>query len=98
MLDFIRREPAAIVGVIVAVVALVIAFGIPISADQKAAIVGVVTAVLSLLGAGVTRSQVTPLPARKRNEAGQVALTELCIVATAVLLLLILLLGVGVLR
>jgi hypothetical protein len=69
MLDKIRNEPAVVVGLVVAVLTLVVAFGVPISADQKAAVVGVVGAVLTLLGAGVTRSQVSP--AQKRTKAGR---------------------------
>ena len=69
----LKSEPALIVGIVVAVVALVVAFGVPISEDQKAGIVGVVTAVLALLGNGaVVRSAVTPntkVPARKADES-----------------------------
>lgn len=57
----IKREPALLVGVVVAILSLVTAFGIPLDTDVKSGIVGVVTAVLALLGAGVTRSKVTPV-------------------------------------
>ena len=56
----IRSEPAVITGLVVAVITLVVAFGIPISDDQRSAIVGLVGAVLAILGGGVVRSQVTP--------------------------------------
>lgn len=60
ILDRIKNEPAAITGAVVAAITLAVAFGVPISSDQRSAIVGIVGAVLSLLGAGVVRSQVTP--------------------------------------
>lgn len=58
--DRIRSEPALLVGLVVAVVALVVAFGVPVSDDQKVAITGIVTAVLALAGGGAVRAQVTP--------------------------------------
>lgn len=57
----IKREPALLVGVIVAILSLATAFGLPIDDGVKSSVVGVVTAVLALLGAGVTRSKVTPV-------------------------------------
>ena len=53
-------EPALWVGLTEAVIVLLVAFGVPISADQKAAVIGLVSAVLAIVGALVTRSQVTP--------------------------------------
>ena len=64
----IRSEPAVITGLVVAVITLVVAFGIPISDDQRSAIVGLVGAVLAILGAGVVRSQVTPLAKTKARK------------------------------
>lgn len=55
-----NNEPALIVGAVEALVVLAVAFGVPITGDEKAAIIGAVSAVLMLVGAVVTRSQVTP--------------------------------------
>lgn len=95
MLNLIRREPALIVGIVVAVITLIVAFGVPIDNGQKSAIVGLVGAILSLLGAGVTRSKVTPVPT-KRNESGQVTISWSLVIA--VVLLLAFLWGWGVLH
>lgn len=53
-------EPARIVGLVVAVLALLVAFGVQISTEQQTAIVGAVTAIIVVLGAEITRSKVTP--------------------------------------
>lgn len=52
-----RREPAAIIALVSAVIALVVAFGASLSAEQVGAIMAVVTIIAGL----VTRSQVTPV-------------------------------------
>lgn len=52
-----KREPAIIVGVVQAIIALALAFGFDLSTEQVGAILAVVAAVLAL----VTRSQVTPV-------------------------------------
>ncbi len=57
----IKKEPALAVGVVVAVLSLAAAFGLPIDDGVKSSVVGVVSAVLALLGAGVTRSKVSPV-------------------------------------
>jgi hypothetical protein len=57
-----KREPAMILGVVQAIVALAISFGFGLSAEQTGAILAVTAAVLAL----VTRSQVTPV-ARPAN-------------------------------
>ena len=49
----VKEEPALIVGVVTAVIVLLVAFGVPISEDQRAAVVGVTAAVLALFGGGV---------------------------------------------
>jgi hypothetical protein len=54
-------EPARIVGLVVAGLALLVAFGVNITTEQQTAIVGIVTAVLIVLGAELTRSKVTPV-------------------------------------
>lgn len=51
-----RREPAAILGAIQTVLALVVAFGINLSGEQVGAILAVVAAVF----AAITRDRVTP--------------------------------------
>ncbi|GAC1373670.1 MAG: hypothetical protein NVSMB4_00440 [Acidimicrobiales bacterium] len=57
MFKIIRHEPAVIAGAIAAIIALAIAFGVHLSADQTGAIMAVVSAV----GALLVRSQVTPV-------------------------------------
>lgn len=56
MLTTIRREPALITGLIQAVLALVVAFGLDLSGEQTASILAVSAAVLAV----VVRSQVRP--------------------------------------
>ena len=68
LINLVRTEPAAITGLVVAVITLVVAFGVPIDDSQRSAIVGVVGAVLAILGAGVVRSQVTPLAKTKARK------------------------------
>jgi hypothetical protein len=58
MLDRIKSEPAVVAGIVQAVLALVVAFGLDLTTEQVAAILGVTAAVLAL----VVRSQVTPTP------------------------------------
>lgn len=53
-------EPALWAGAITAGVDLAIAFGVPITPDQKIAILGVISPVIALIAAFVVRSQVTP--------------------------------------
>jgi uncharacterized membrane protein YvlD (DUF360 family) len=57
MIKIIRQEPALIAGLVTAAVALVIAFGVKMSADQVGAITAAVGAVLAV----IVRSQVTPV-------------------------------------
>lgn len=61
MIDSIRRNPALVSSFVTAVIALLAAFGVPISEDQRAAVVGVVAAVVALLSGAVTRALVTPV-------------------------------------
>ncbi len=75
LLDLWKSEPALVVGFVTAVLDLGIAFGLPVTPDQKIAIVGVVSAALAMLGATFVRGEVTPvssLPATPPNPpAGQ---------------------------
>lgn len=52
-----NREPALFIGLISAIMALVVSFGLELSADQVGAIMAVTTAVLAF----ITRSKVTPV-------------------------------------
>jgi len=58
LLTLWSKEPARIIGVVTAVLALLVAFGVEISTQQQTAILGIVTAVIFVLGAEITRSQV----------------------------------------
>lgn len=55
-----NTEPALIVGFISAALVLAVAFGVPISDDQTKAVIAFVTAAIPIVGAFITRSQVTP--------------------------------------
>ena len=52
------REPAVLMGLVTAVLALVVSFGLDLSPEQVGTIVAVAAALLSV----VTRSKVTPTP------------------------------------
>lgn len=56
-MDRIKQEPALVVGLVQATLALLLAFGVGLSSDQMAAILAVTSAVLAL----VVRSKVTPV-------------------------------------
>ena len=56
MLEFIRGEPAIITGAAAALIALAVAFGLELTADQ----VGALMAVVSIVASVVTRQLVTP--------------------------------------
>jgi hypothetical protein len=58
--DLIAQEPALVVGLVTAAIALAVGFGVPISLDQQARIVAFTGAILALVGALVVRSQVVP--------------------------------------
>ena len=60
MIERIKNEPALVVGLVLAVIGVAAAFGLGITDGQRDAVVALVGAVLTLLGAGVTRTQVTP--------------------------------------
>lgn len=52
-----NREPALIIGVVTALIALAVGFGLDVTQEQVSLIVAAVAAILSL----VTRSQVSPV-------------------------------------
>ena len=59
-MNILKVEPALVTGAVSAILVLVTAFGLPLSADQKAAVLGSIVPVLVLVQALVTRGQVTP--------------------------------------
>ena len=63
ILDRLRREPALVLGLVGALIALGTAFGLDLSKEQTGAITAVVVAVLSV----VTRQNVTPVYAAKHG-------------------------------
>jgi hypothetical protein len=56
VLDTIKREPALVAGVVQALLAVLVAFGVPLSDVQVAAVLGLSAAVLAV----VVRQRVTP--------------------------------------
>lgn len=56
MLDRIRSEPALVAGAVQALLALLLAFGVPLTDEQVGAILGASAAVLAF----VVRQRVTP--------------------------------------
>lgn len=50
-----------IIAAVSAVIALAVAFGLPLTADQKVAIIGAVSVVAPLLAAAIANPKVTPL-------------------------------------
>ena len=63
-----QMEPAIWIGLAEAVIILLVAFGVPISNEQKVAVIGVLTAVLVVVGSIVTRFFVTPTAKLKKEE------------------------------
>ena len=57
MFDRIKSEPALLIGLVGAIIALVVSFGFKLSPDQIGGIMALVSAGLAF----VTRSQVTPV-------------------------------------
>jgi hypothetical protein len=68
MPDWISHEPALWTGLVDAVIVLLVAFGVPVTPEQKTAVLGVTAAVLAILSAIFVRSQVTPVA--KLKQAG----------------------------
>lgn len=56
VLETIKREPALVAGVVQALLAVLVAFGVPLSDVQVAAVLGFSAAVLAV----VVRQRVTP--------------------------------------
>lgn len=57
MLDYIKQEPVVILALVEAAVVAAVAFGVPITTEQKVAVAGLTAAVLTIL----TRQMVTPV-------------------------------------
>lgn len=55
-----NTEPALWTGIVQAALVLAVAFGAPLTTDQRDAILGVTAAALALVGAVVVRAHVTP--------------------------------------
>lgn len=55
-----KLEPALVSGAVAAIVTLVVAFGVPLTVEQKAAILGVIAPVIALVQAVATRQVVVP--------------------------------------
>lgn len=53
-MSIFRKEPAALIGLVEAIIALVVAFGVPLDAAQTAGVMGVV----AVIGAILTRQSV----------------------------------------
>ena len=56
MLEFVKGEPAIITGFAAALIALAVAFGLELTADQ----VGAIMALVSIVASVITRQLVTP--------------------------------------
>ena len=61
MLERIKKEPAVLITLIVAVLILVRKFGVPLGEEQTEAIVAVVEAGVMLLGGVAIRARVSPV-------------------------------------
>lgn len=60
-MNLFKTEPAVVTGVVSAVLALLVAFNVPLSEDQGQAILGATVAILALVQGLVVRSQVAPV-------------------------------------
>ena len=56
MLDFLKSEPAVIIGLCSALIAVATSFGVSLTADQ----VGAIMALVSIVASIITRQLVTP--------------------------------------
>jgi hypothetical protein len=60
-LSIIRREPALIGGLVQAALAVLVAFGAPVTDDQSTAILGLAAVIAAIIGVSVgVRASVTP--------------------------------------
>ena len=59
MSGFFGKEPSLIIGTVTALLVLLVQFGVDITDGQQQAIIGAASAVLVLVGAAVTRQNVT---------------------------------------
>ena len=70
-----RREPLLKKGLVLSAVAasltLIVAFGVPLSAEQRVAIIGFVGAWLPIIAALIGRSDVTPVNDPRDNEGNE---------------------------
>lgn len=87
MLNRIRNEPALVSGAVAAVIALLAAFGLDLSAEQVGAVLAVVAAVLAF----VVRAQVTPT-AKTDGQVGEVGNSLVWVLAVIGIVLLVLIL------
>lgn len=79
------REPAVILGLVSAAIALAVGFGLDVTPEQVGLIMAAVTAIIGF----VTRSQVTPTASTpRRNESGAVSLAFVLFLAALVCFLL----------
>lgn len=60
LLGVIADEPAAIMGLVSAVLVLLVAFGVPLTEEEGKAVTGLFAALLMLAGALYVRSKSTP--------------------------------------
>ena len=100
------KEPlwtvAGIVGIVGALISLVVAFGLSLTADQQKAILGAATVVAPLIVAWVTRPKVTPVAKASKvvdRQAGFIQngwLGALVLVLAAIVLLIIIVQNVSI--
>lgn len=87
LLDFVvGREPVATGAVVSAVLALVVAFGVDLSAEQTAAIAGAVTVVVAWFARKAVTPVAGPTEHQDRGEAGWAPILSIIVVAVAIIL------------
>lgn len=64
MLERIKREPALVAGLVAASLALLAAFGLPLTSEQVGAVLALTNAILALL----VRRVVAPIRKRRRGK------------------------------
>jgi hypothetical protein len=57
MFEYIKNEPVVVLAVVEAAIVFAVAFGVPVTTEQKVAIAGLAAAILTV----VTRQLVTPV-------------------------------------